>query len=249
MVGPNKNALEHLNQKLNDPTKYGIADIEIARDICFDSEGETETIVSNISKTIYKKWGIESKVFRQGIWVDRDDELEPSDNRANKFTKAKFGEETSYSGSKRIKYVVYPRRSKYNDKPCVHGEWRLKSKHVIKTKTGIETIEDLLKFNCEKQFEELSEKFITHRIINMTKLGKWLEGIDGRKRIFTKRQQMKIDLVAKTFCRAYKINTYAELSLKIRSYQKDARGMVGRRDAWDKKVIALGGNYAKFATP
>ena len=59
---------------------------------------------------------------------------------------------------------------------------------------------------------------------------------------------MKIDLAAETFCMAYKINTYAELSLKIRSYQKEARGKVGRRDAWDKKIVALGGNYTKFAT-
>ena len=51
-----------------------------------------------------------------------------------------------FSGSKRIKYVVYPRRSKYNDKPCVQSEWRLKSKHVIKTKTGIITTKNLLKF-------------------------------------------------------------------------------------------------------
>ncbi len=38
MVAPNKTALEHLNQKLNDPKKYGIAEIEIVRD-----ERETPT--------------------------------------------------------------------------------------------------------------------------------------------------------------------------------------------------------------
>jgi len=249
MVAPKPKAIKHLKKYIEDLGFYAFAELEIAGDKPYETKNETEYVVQENSKTIVKKWNTMHKIYRQGDYQDNPEEYHKILKKMRADDGSRYGEITIYSGSDRIKFVQYPRLSKYNGKPSVHSEWRYKSKYVIKQKTGIETIEDLLDFDTENFMDKQNEKFITHKKINKAKFGKFLSGVDGRKRNFSKRQQMKIGLATTIFCQAYNINSYPDLALHIRGLQKEVKAKVGRRNSWENKLISLGGNYRKFAAP
>lgn len=143
---------------------YAITYLEIAKNDLYqesDPNGSRhfpigDHFVGEVWATLYKKWNTNHFDYRQERFDPK--KRDPS-----------MGSITLYYG-KLFELVVYPRLSKTTGTPCIHSEWRCKSSSEVLKKTGIETIQDLINFNCEAKFKELEDRFIAYEKINFLNL-------------------------------------------------------------------------------
>lgn len=238
IIAPSRKCLEMLSLYFTQQKKkYKISTIEITRDIFLRSQEEAENItlshIMNTRRRYASKCEIWDAYFKEG-----------KKKKRRRPDKGLFSRWTLYAGSDGFKYTCYARLSKINNRPCYHDEWRIKSS-LIREKTGISTIEDILSYDLQAFFNKQYKRLITHKEIDTDKLGKWLLGWDRRK-AFTARQKMGIGLEAHHFCIHYKINTFADLAGTLMELKKQSKAKKGRRAAWDNKILSLK-NYGRFA--
>jgi hypothetical protein len=211
---------------------YKISRVELARDKFGKGTNENNEKVHDQLKYKNKKYTTDHHVKIQTVEeaIENDDE-------------SLTGNKTGYFGSKHFKNVIYPRKSKINNEPCVHEEWRITSATVIKRKTGIETIDDLMNFDIQEFLETQDERQINYGTINTMALGKWL--FDTKKRKFTYREKLKVELRAHGFLKKHKLRTFADLRHFLKEEKKKAKSKIGRKNSWERMVLSLR-SYNRF---
>jgi hypothetical protein len=234
LVAPTIKCLEALSKLMNNST-VKISYLEIARDIFTETQREAEARSYGSLMTLRKKYTSEHFIYDQTLKNDRK-------NLGNDPTL--FGIMTGYFGNRNFKFVLYPRLSKISNDPCIHSEWRITGASLIARKTGIRSIQYLLKFDFRKFFEEKDMGYIAHEKIDRHKFGKWLLGW-GKRKSFSRRQQMRISLMSATFLNVYEIRTYAVLVHFTRMKKKKISEKKGRKAKWQRKWDALK-DYGKF---
>jgi hypothetical protein len=143
---------------------------------------------------------------------------------------------------------MYARPSKLNGKPCAHEEWKLMQPSNIKKITGISTIKDLVLFDIKTFIEERNEKYLrNNKEIVLKKLGKWLTDCDPWQRKFSSnRKRMSVISHATAYCALWEIYNFESLKQHFRTQKKELKKKVGRRNAFEKKIMLIDG-YRKFA--
>ena len=239
VVAPTADFLQilHINEALLG-SDYKISRIEIAHDTFCDSVGDAELKADNLFRTVRKKYSF-GHIFEGNPDKTKKERLKDR-------SRGLFAERTFYSsldnekGGRwvRFRYVLYARRSKMNNRPCVHKEWRIAGAGLIARKAGIRGIDDLVRFDFKEFFDTIGGKYIVHESINHETLGKWLNGFDGRKAL-TQQEKHSVDLAVQHFLQSHKIETYSDLVLFFRDEMSSINEKRGVRSAWEKKVMAL----------
>jgi hypothetical protein len=234
VVAPTMKCLNFLALSLR-LARVKISYIEIAKDITTETRRAAEKRTYELLKTMRKMYCSEHSIFDQTL-----------KNDVGKFRSDKtlFGTMTGYFGSKINKYAVYPRLSKISNDPCIHAEWRIKGAALIAKRTGIRSIQDLIKSDIRGLFEEKERRNIVHEKIDRHKLGKWLLSWEKRKQ-FSRRQQMRISIMSETFMSVYMIRTYADLVDILSKRKQGLKRRRGCKSKWQKKFISLK-DYGKF---
>tara|TARA_B100000315_G_C14519773_1_gene560974 strand:- start:13 stop:1065 length:1053 start_codon:yes stop_codon:yes gene_type:complete len=195
-----------------------------------------------------KNFTYEQLVYR----AKRNDEDDYSDieieNRKND-EEEKYYTKTGYWGSYNFKLAMYPRLSKMNDRPCVHSEWRIYRSDIIREKTGIISIRDLVNFDIEEFMSKQKDRQLKLVKINYEKLGRWLNEIPAKvktRKYFGKRKRLYYDRAARAgqgFCSYLRavngIETSAELWCYLKKELKMVPKMRGRRNRWKTKLQKL----------
>jgi len=213
---------------------YTFGSLEIARDTFFDNLIEAEDAVESLGKTTRVRWARKTRTFDRAIEVQ---------NTKKPFRKGALGRYSFYYIGGAQTFKIYSRRSKINEKPCLHEEWKINRAAKIREKTGINQLSDLLDFDFEKQFNELAEKYITEESIDHFQLGKWMLDLRGRRNLKAD-QLLNIKLQANWFCRDKKIGSFADLAAYFMKLKRDIRARRGRRSAYDEKILKV--DYNKF---
>ncbi len=218
--------------------QVSISYIEITKDIICQSKFEASIKTKTLIETARKKHSPLPFIY--------DQKKSKAKGRINN-DPALFSDKIGYFGSKRFKYVPYARLSKINNLPCIHAEWRITRAAVIKKKTGIKSIQDLATFDLVKYFEDTTARYIVHEAIDINKLGKWLTGLSRRKK-FTKRQRMSIQLAAVHQLRTYDIDSHTDLVSLFIQQKAQIKNHRGQKNEYQRKVLAIK-DYGKFRTP
>lgn len=234
IVAPTTNCLQILKKYFPEPESYKISYLEIAKDTVFNSNSEAIFHYSRIDESLFKKYTREYKIF--------DRFYRKEDNRFKK-DKSLISDWTSYYG-RLFQYVIYSRLSKINAQPCFHEEWRIKRTDLIKKKANIFSFDDLLNFSFELFFKYQNDRFLDHGQIDPIKLGKWLKGIDRRRR-FSYRRFLGIGSTAQVFLSTHNIHNFAGLVSFLAKEKKQFKSMPGKRTPYMKKVLQLR-DYGKF---
>ncbi len=159
------------------------------------------------------------------------------------FRRKKYGQKKK---SKPLKsYKLYPRLSKINGRPCVHGEWQINSTTYIKDITGVEKISDLLTFDFEGFFKKMDARYIVHERINLKALGIFLIGYNGRRTLTERQKMYGLGLAAQTFCNHFNVQTYSELVLALKKEILEAKKAVGKKSLWHQRMLGLK-NFNRF---
>lgn len=138
--------------------------------------------------------------------------------------------------------VMYARISKLVDVPCLHSEWRISGAGNIKRLTGISTIEDCIDFDKKQFYERITSRYIFHAEINQDRLGKFLNGDDGRKKNLCDERLLAIRVSASIFMGFYGISSTAHLVDTIKKRKKEIESHCGRRNMLQKRILALKSN-------
>jgi hypothetical protein len=234
IIVASQKALEILRKHHTKLRPYQITYLEITKDTFKESEEQAVSEVKRKKGTLRKRWS-------RGHFVNDPDKKE------NYYPKAGYyNTPVIYCGGKSVKYVLYARPSKLNEEPCAHEEWRLTSPYTIKRVTEISTIKGLVLFDIKTFIEKRNEKFLRDdKLIDMMKLGKWLKDCT-RRRKFTDKERSDIKFRATSFCTAWDIRSFGELINHFNTYKFKIKKNVGRRDAFEKKILEIS-NYNRFA--
>ena len=234
LVAPTLKCLHFLALSLR-RIRVKISYIEIAKDISTETRRAAEKRTYELLKTMRKRYSSEHLIFDQTL---------KNDVRKFRSDKTLFGTMTGYFGSKNNRYAVYPRVSKISNNPCVHAEWRITGAALIAKRTGIRSIQDLIKSDIRGLFEEKETRYIVHEKIDGHILGKWLLSWERRKR-FSRRQQMRISIMSETFMSIHTIRTYADLVDILSKRKQVLKKRRGCKSKWQKKFVSLK-DYGKF---
>ena len=239
MVAPSRKCLEILDKHIPHTVMMKISKLEIAEDTFYETEWDALYTFHKRLQTIRKKYTSDHFIY---------DQLYEKGKCERKITSNKhFSPITGYFGSNNFKYATYPRLSKINNRPCIHAEWRINGASHIKTKTGIVSIRDLIKFDLLKFFNEQDKRYIIYESIDLTKLGCWLIGWNRRKS-FSKRDLIKMGIMGRIFCNVYDIKSYADLVSHLMNTKKDLenKNRRGRKTNYEERFLSLI-NYGKFS--
>ncbi|NLE25210.1 MAG: hypothetical protein GX625_07700 [Clostridiaceae bacterium] len=187
------------SKKIND--FYAISKVEIARDFILESKYLATLLADRIMSMTGKKYTSRFTIY------DKENDPRIKERKEDpEFKKEIFSKRTGYWGNKKsFEFAVYGRYSKINKLPAAHTEWRIIGSANIQRRTGIKSIADMKEFDIEGFFEENDKKFLVYETIDYTALGRWLQGIDGRRNL-TKRQEYSAQIWAKHFCSGQRIN-------------------------------------------
>ncbi|GEM_PF-6234894 len=246
VTAPTKKCIEAMSVISN--TRHSVTYIEIARDIFYSSKHLAGQASYDLFRTVRKK-NSRGFLFR----ADKAKKISTK-IRENNRRRGLFAEQTFYSGfenkeSRKIwfKLVVYARFSKINQLPCVHYEWRIKKASLIKERTGIKTIRDILHFDAKAFFKKTADKYILHEKLNTEKIGRVLSGHE-RKRKITECQKMSIDLHFSHFRSCYDIATVSDFATAVIKIKRLLDRIPGPKTAWAKKIKKLN-HFSTFALP
>lgn len=218
---------------------YKISYIEIARDELCDTPEEA----------------VERAAKLEGIklrWMDRKDNnkyrFDPYAFNPTNAKKRRDGlfinSSTHYCGGPFMELCGYSRVSKACEwkRPCAHAEFKLKRAGNIRSKAGIETLTDLTTEKAEEVFNRLWSKYTYRSDLDPLRLGKWLLGIEGLKRLSPEKRREALRQ-AKLHCTLYKISNYKDLSIHIREKQLQIRshykGQRGRKSDRDQRWLNI----------
>ena len=163
---------------------------------------------------------------------------------------------TSYVGNKSWQLVTYARKSKLTGQNCIHTEWRYLNTSSVKRNLGIRTINDLYLFDPEKHWKD-RERFISNSeyTIDRERFGKFLFGIDGRRKLDPHIGESisarincthgKAMLSAKEFLSG--IDSVTDFKKMISGWKKQIKRRSGTRSALSKRILKV--NYKRFLKP
>lgn len=216
-------ALKNLEPAL---IEYSVTAIELAQDTPCATLHEANILADMICRTLVKRY-------------TKDVFLYTGDFSYN-FEKGLMGDKTLNLGKKFL-CRTYARLSKQTGEPVLHQEWKLYPARIIKEKTGIKTLTDLINFDIESFVLEQAKRQLFHAEIDMDKIGKWRLGWSNRRR-FSQREQMKIDLAALAFCKSINVRgvgdiNFAQLDSWFKQEKTRIRAKKGRPSAWEKKIL------------
>ncbi len=242
MVRPSDEVIKYLAKR--PPRDYKISYIELARDTIYDSFSESEINAHRCFSTMRKKYSggfifdgsTKPAMPEKGLIADSTAYLGsvvPKEREKNKLVFNILGD---------FRLVIYPKFNPENDLNCLHFEWRINKAHNISKRTGISSIEDLLRINKEEVFEKLTEKYLSHVTINRYKLGMHLLGLK-RCRKPSERIKMKAGLQGLLFCQIHG-NKPLELVAKIMFMKMIIKRKKGRKSAYHERLLKL--NYSSF---
>jgi len=233
---------------------YKISYMEIAHDVFCESPGDAELeadiLFDNLRKKysfgcVYEKLNITKKErlknISRGLFAFRT--FYSSFEKLEEKEKEEKGKKKKSKKRDRFKYVIYARRSKMNNRYCTHREWRFTGSDMIRKKTRIMTVKDLCFFDIEKYFKGNEDKYLVKEEINLSALGRWLKGYDGRKAL-TKKQNLKIQLAARQYV-GIRINTFSDLVLHFKSEKESIKKKCGVRSEREKRLMSLR-SYERF---
>lgn len=168
VTAPNYDALKLLVDKLKDYTNT-ISYIEIAFDRIVSSTFEAERIADSMVDVTLMRRAKKALIYDVNK-QNRDIPMKPG----------LFSDRTGYWQNDSIKYVIYPRFSKFNGWPCLHVEWRLNKSRNVSKHTGIYNVADLLTFDIKTSFLNLYKRLIYYKGIDYESLGRFVQ--DMRKK-------------------------------------------------------------------
>lgn len=244
LVAPSEECLNYLASMENSIIKgCKVSRIELARDTLCDSWFKATSSLSMLARTLRKK-------YSGGFTYD-------GSNKEKNLGKGLVGDYTFYYGpvtgdkitvkiTGKFKFVMYPKMSTVDRLSYAHQEWRISNAGNILNRTGIRTIKDLLTINKAVVFENLENKYLTHNTINRIKLGLFLEGLSGCKKL-SKDMNMRSQLRASLFCSTHKIRTANDLVSYFMLEKKRIKSRVGRRNKWQNRILHL--NYNRIIDP
>ena len=235
IVCPSPEALKLLDKHLTPPLAM-ISYIEIARDtIC---ETKDEAIAE------FKKQSTLRKKYTPKYFIYDSYEDYRRDRKKFHDDPTLFYNRTGYFGEQDFLHVLYPRLSKINHLPVFHTEWRIEGASLIRNKTGICSISDLLTFDFEKFFDDMDHMYIVHERIDSTKFGRWHLGWT-RKKVLTPMQRMKAQLIGNLIMNQKQIHCYADLVAYFMKEKERIKSKPGVRSRKDKRILAIR-DYGKF---
>ena len=188
--------------------------IEIARDTFCSSFDEAVTVKFRKAKGYSKKYADDSH-YHDGDLND-----------------------TIYLKNKNYRFVIYPCYSKINRKPCIHEEWRINCAYVIKKKTGIVKISDLIEFEVGEFFEREYEKYIYSSSVDEFKFMKWIYGLSRRKKL-TRKQRNSLSLACQTYFEAYDIRKASRFIVHCNYTKKKIRSKPGPKTDYKKRWLKV----------
>jgi hypothetical protein len=236
LIAPTKEVLTVIHENESKIHPYKISYLEIAKDTFQRTLRKADVLVSRNIGLLDRRWSRESYKYDQKY----------ENYKKYKKRKPDLGTRTIYIGQKNFKYVQYARPSKINQRPCVHEEFRILGAKRIRQKTGISCIADLIPFDSEQFFERDYAKLITSKTIDKEKLGRWLAGIDGRRKKLTRQEKIKCQIRVRHFCSTYEIETFNDLKKELSRLNKEIREHPGAKNEFQKRVLALKGNYRRL---
>ncbi|ALC18059.1 hypothetical protein DSOUD_3339 [Desulfuromonas soudanensis] len=218
---PTKKCFELLTLSGLEKEDYVISYIEAAMDVYKESKHEAMFESYKLQNLIRKKYTPKNIIL----------DYRGSDNSTKFATEhGKFSEQTGYYGSNSLIFVVYARISKINAQPCIHSEFKIRGGKNIKKRLGIETFNDCYFLDIKQEYNNLMALYIVFEEIDTQKLGKWILGW-GRKKNFTRRQNISIDIAAITMMNSAKvegIRTAAQLAGWFKNEKKELIPKSGR---------------------
>jgi len=242
MTAPSEAFLKSLFHYDSRITPYSISHLEIACDTYYPTERDAVSASVDLAETLRKKWSAKNFVYDRYKAHLEGEEIK----RRRHLSKGLLGDLTLYHGGKRFEYKGYARLSKINKRPCVHQEWKIQGATVIRQKTGIDAIGDLVAFKPDIFFADTEKRFIVHEDIDCFRIGKWLLGW-GRRRKFTEDQIEYINMQGNLFCMENKIETSADLITFFRKERAKIKKKRGRRSDMDQRFLSA--KYHTFVTP
>jgi len=218
---------------------YKISYLEIAHDKFCESAGDAELKADILFYTVRKKYSF-AYIYVGKLIKTKKERLK--DHKRGLFALRTFysyfeGEDSEKHV--RFKYIIYARRSKINDKYCVHKEWRIVSAGLIARKTRIKGINDLVCFDIKQFFGSMEAKYVVHEKIDYHRLGLWLSGTDGRRKLKTRRALMCVDITAQHFVYHNCIETYSDLVLCLKQEKEMILSKPGPKSEYEKRFMAL----------
>jgi hypothetical protein len=231
VTGPSKDFFKLMDIYSAKLEKYRITYLEFAKDVMFSTQEEATASVDKIIHTHVKKYS-GGNIITSKPGSSPDPSL--------------FGGRTGYLGGKRFKYTVYPRLSKYNNKPCAHLEMRIQGSMEIYKKTGIKTISDLASPTVHHRLLKLLRTDLITVEINYLKLGLWLQGVKKRK-IEGKERDLIIQRAVR-FCEDNGISTPALLKDFFMKEKRRIKKKPGIKSERDIKFLQIR-SYKVFLDP
>ena len=225
---PDKDCLSLLLEHESELGKYFITYIEIAMDYAVESVPEARKLTEIVAKKIIVK-----NLYEQ---INLPDDR--ISKRKRKQEKRFIGKRSHYwqNATKIIRLVMYPAHSKpflpQNRVPSIHIEWRLRKRCNIRKYTGISTVSDLINFNCERFFTDMSRKRIKLKAINHKIHGKnllksddWIIGLNASIFAITG-SKLTAKEASKMYCKICKISSAAKLRHHHLKEKNDEEGNV-----------------------
>jgi hypothetical protein len=236
LIAPTKKDLAIILENESRIHPYKIAYLEIAKDSFRKTLHNADMKIFHNLKTMDRRWSYEWFIY---------DQLEKDYEQYRK-RKPDLGTLTNYIYPKKFKFVQYARLSKINQRPCIHEEFRILGAKKIRQKTGVSTIADLIIFDSQKFLERELEKLIANKTIDRIKFGRWLAGIDGRKKKLSPREIKEGQIHVAHFSQIYNISSFAKLKRILKELTKMIEKAPGARNEFQKRVLALKGNFRRF---
>jgi len=247
IVSPSTECLIYLSQIFSRYSiNYNISYVELARDITYLSLHYANIAFDTMARSLRKKY---SGGFNfNGTEREKNPEKGLYGGNAlycGTVTPVKSNEkcEMEFKITGPFKFAIY---TKYNPFPCTHEEWRITRSHIIRKKTGISTIEDLLRINKLESFESLERKYLVHCEVNYIAFGLWHLGKDRCKKP-SEYMIRRAELRTRLFENCYHIHTanelishYMHLKKEIRRQLKDGKDV----SPGEKRVLSL--NYNRI---
>jgi len=213
VVLPKRELLEELSGSIGD-NRHRVFSAELACDRLYLNQPETKVKQRQITKVLRKKWSPNVRIFDSTVSVSR-----PRRVTDPEYQHEKYDSQTTYAGGPNFEYTIYARISKMTELPCVHCEWKISGSYMMRKRTGVRTIHDLLDLNVERTFNSLCQSYIAYEEIDHEKHGRFVQNMTadaptpGRVRAGQRAGARKLpfDRASHTYLRVYEIKNASQL--------------------------------------
>ena len=221
VVAPTKTFFDILDDKLLG--HYKISQLEIAKDVFFETEIEALLEQKKLCAVLVKKY---TSLYHR---FDKT-------GSSSKVSNGLFGDVTEYHQNKKLALVIYCRVSKQIKEPCLHIEWKITSAFEVSKRTGIKTLTDLSSFDHSKFMSNTAERYLQLKEIDTERLGQTLLGIGNRKN-YSAKMQRKVQLCCAHFLNIYGIDTPAALKQFFTDIKKTLKYKKGPKTTWERILL------------